>query len=391
MKNRVVHIYIALLCIYNLQGILYTSGGIVSQVLLAIILIWSFYHFIVANYSFKLPKVMKVLSALVMIWTGYGIINLFSDRIISWIPSYFYLKNIYNSLLPIYAFYVFAKRGQLTERVLTGWFYVFVIIGIANYFRAQQAVLEISWRDEVTNNAGYMILSMLPLLPLLHRKPLVQYAILAVLMYFVLYGFKRGAIIVGVVSVLFFLFSNYRTNHLTKEGKKGRQFLRVLLTVVIVVAAVYAVKQVITTSDYFNERMERTLEGDSSGRDRLYSEAKALIFNQTNPILFLFGYGADATLKYLGNYAHNDWYEIAIDNGLWMVVLYVIYWVVMMFYIISIRKTNPKAHLMIGLFFIIYFMKTLFSMSYNDVTFYAASALGYALAITDHPAEETKP
>lgn len=388
MKKYIVHSYLAIWCIYNLQGVLYASGAMLSQLLLAVLLAWSLYYFILANIHYKLPNVLKILTVLIILWMSYGIITMIAGRIIRWIPIYYYLKNILMSLLPIYAFFVFARRGQLTERVLIGWLYIFLIVGIVGYYRNQREWMDKLWRDEVTNNAGYTMLSLLPLLPLLRRRPLIQYALLAVVMYFVLQGFKRGAIITGALASIFFLFGTAKTNRQSRGKTSFQQVLRVLFTVAIVIMAFYSVQRLLNTSDYFNEQIERTVEGDSSGRDILFSTAMSILSEETNPLILLFGHGGDATLKLLGNYAHNDWLEIAIDNGLWMIILYIVYWIVMLRYVVRTRKINPIAFMMVGLFFIIYFMKTLFSMSYNDVTFYASSALGYALAVGDNPPEE---
>lgn len=383
VKKKIVHIYLALWCIYNLQGILYTSGAMLSQILFAVLIAWSMCYFIIANNNYKLPKVMKVLTTLVIIWTVYGVITLLSDRIISWIPSYNYLKNIYMALLPIYAFFVFTKRGQLTAKNLSVWLYVFLVICIARYYLTQQEWLDKTWRDEVTNNSGYLMLSLLPLLPLLRRKPVIQYAIFALLMYFVLHGFKRGAIIAGAIASIFFLFGGTEPNKSTRGGISFQKTMKLLLTVAIIVLSVYFVQQLLNTSDYFNEQIDRTITGDGSGRDVLYTTALSIITEESNPFIFLFGYGGDATLRLLGNYAHNDWLEIAVDNGLLMIVLYIVFWIALFLYMVRVRKKNNIAYIMIGLFFIIYFLKTFFSMAYNDISCYAACALGYALAIGD--------
>lgn len=389
MKKYVVHIYWGLCCLYSLQGTFYASGGIISQAILAVIMMWSFYYFLVANLKFKLPRVMKVLSILIIIWMVYGFARIIDGPVASGVPSYFYLKNIFISQLPIYAIYVFTKRGLITERILSGWFWVFLIVCIASYYRMLNETLEAGLQDETTNNAGYFILSLFCLLPLLRRKPLFQYVILVVLVFFVLQGFKRGAVLIGVLCSIFFLYENYRLNRQSGGKVSGRQVMRILFTIGVVVAAIYFVQQTLTTSDYFNKRLEDTMEGKSSGRNEIYYTLYTLFINQDNPFTFLFGNGADATIKLAGYYAHNDWLEIAINNGLWMVVLYAIYWIVMFRYIRT-RKSNSLAYMMVSLFFIIYFMKTFFSMSCTSVTFYASSALGFALAIGEQPIEEIK-
>lgn len=384
-KKYVASIYITLWCVYNLQGILFTSGGMFSQVLLALVLAWSLYYFLIANLRFRLPKVMKVATTLVVAWMVYGVINIIRGSAIPGVESYFYLKGILVSMVPIYAFYVFTMRGWLSERIMTRWLYVFLLVALAQHIRQEQETLvRFSRFDEITNNSGYTVLSVITLLPLLYRKPLFQYVILAVIMYFVLQSYKRGAILAGVVCSVFFLYEAFRSNRQAGRKVFGRQVLRIMLTVGVVVLAIYAVQQTMATSDYFNDRIEDTREGNSSLRDEIYSEYYSLFFNQPSILAFLFGNGGDATLRLLGIYAHNDWLEIAINNGLWMVILYAVYWLSMIKHTIRLRKNNTVVYMMMMSFFIIYFLRTTFSMSYNDITVYAACAFGYALAGGDH-------
>lgn len=382
MKKGIVHFYLAISCLYNLQGVLYAIGGALSQALLAVKLLISIYFFLVAILQFKLPKVLKILSVFIVILVPYGVFNIMVGHV-TWISPHYYLRNILDSLLPIYVFYVFAKKGLLTDRILAGWLFVFIVVGIGQFFKYYNLELEETGHEEVTVNAGYTILSILPLLPLLRRKPLVQYVLLAVLLFFVLQGFKRGAIIAGVVCSVFFLIGNYFINRDALGGVTFKQIIRALLSLGVIVAAVYAVQLVLNTSDYFNQRIENTLEGDSSGRDDLYSTYYSWFINQSNPLRILFGNGGDATIKFFGQYAHNDWLEIAINNGIIMVILYAVYWVSLIRETFILRKRDSIAFLMISMFFIIYFFRSFISMSYNDISIYAASALGYAIAIGD--------
>jgi hypothetical protein len=92
-----------------------------------------------------------------------------------------------------------------------------------------------------------------------------------------------------------------------------------------------------------------------------------------------FGSGANATLSISSLYAHNDWLEIAINQGVFGLIIYFFYWI-MFFRECSSKSYTPYARLAMQLLFIIYFMKTFFSMSYNDMTVGATLVLGYCLA-----------
>ena len=92
----------------------------------------------------------------------------------------------------------------------------------------------------------------------------------------------------------------------------------------------------------------------------------------------LIGNGAWATTKITWTAAHNDWLEILIDMGIMGVCFYVYYW-----YIFG--KTILKSQLPslsrfgIMLVFLNMFFKTIFSMSFTDMTFFHAIMLGLCL------------
>ena len=127
--------------------------------------------------------------------------------------------------------------------------------------------------------------------------------------------------------------------------------------------------------------MEATLNGDSSGRDTIYKDLYRLFFNTVSEFTILFGYGANATIKYLGIEAHNDWLEILINNGLLGVFLYLIYW---LFYYQTWKQmkkiTSTYIYYTFGAYFLIMFLFSLYSMSYASIAISAKLGIGYCLA-----------
>lgn len=376
-----VHLYLLLWCFYWLQGTLFESGSTVSQSILALLLVVSFYFFAIAHFRFTLPPVMKTLPIMLLLFLAYGMVSLMSGETFTiyesgttGVTAMGYSKNVLISFLPVYVSFVATYRGLLTEKSLRVWTVVFLLVAIIGFYQSQADYLLTSASDEMTNNNAYSVLAIVVLIPLFWRKPLVQYALLAVCLYFVLIGMKRGALVCGSAATLWFLFQTFRSDKKTKRG-----IWVFLLTAAIVLAAFYGVSYMLESSDYFNHRLESTMEGKSGHRDEIYALFFYHFINETSPIRLLFGNGANATLNIGMNYAHNDWLEMAIDNGLVMVVLYLVYWVQM---IGTIRhsKNDNLVFMMISLFFIIYFIKTFFSMSYGDVPTWASTAFGFALA-----------
>ena len=73
------------------------------------------------------------------------------------------------------------------------------------------------------------------------------------------------------------------------------------------------------TNDYMMHRLEQTLEGNSSGRDVIYTTAWHAWFDCNNLGHYLFGFGYLGTICHPlmhGYMAHNDWLEILVDYGL---------------------------------------------------------------------------
>lgn len=376
MKKHICFIYLFLWCIYYLQGVVYASGGLISRVLLLILLLITVYYFFYAHEKYRLPKVLSVLSILVLIWTLYGgayILTGSSGR------SYLYLKKIYISLLPVFPIYVFTKQGKLTLPILQKWGVVFLVMCILQYYRYRSEELgliygETDIGDELTNNAGYTMLSLIPLIPVYNKKPLLQYVLIGIISYFVISSMKRGAILIAAISFIWFIYISYKTNRLS-----SKQIWRGLLLIVLLVAGFFVVQNLLLTSDYFNYRIEQTREGNSSARDIIYGKFFNYFIYENDVATFLFGNGADFTRKHLGTFAHNDWLEIAINNGLWMVIIYLVYWIRFAGTVKRYKK-NTLLFQIVGLFFLNYFLRTIISMSYSSVLVYASVPLGYALA-----------
>lgn len=364
--------------LYSLQGTLYSRGSLISQTLLAVIMIVSIYYCIYANLKYKLPTPLKILTVLLFAWTICSFITSISG--IS-VRKHDLLKTIYMSQLPIYVFYVFSRKKILYETNIKIWFFVFMIMAFISYFESrylglQEAAAKVNTGDDITNNAGYVILSLLPLLPLFHRKPFIQYLLLFICMLYVLLGFKRGAIISGLICSVWMFFRSFRDRG---NSKAKKNITRIFMTLITIIAIVLVIQSLLSTSSYFNTRIEKTLQGDFSGRSEMYDAFFNYYINQTNMFHFLFGNGADATVKIGGHHAHNDWLEIAIDNGLIVLFLYAFYWISLFIKFFKGKKDSIYT-MMMGMFIIIYFLKSFFSMSYLNTTLYATCALGYALA-----------
>lgn len=138
------------------------------------------------------------------------------------------------------------------------------------------------------------------------------------------------------------------------------------------------------SSAYFMQRLEDTKEGNTSSRSVLYEDFWNMFWNNSNPFSLLFGLGADATIRYGKNYAHNDWLEIAVDHGMIGITVFFVFWKRMLHFWRTTRK-YPVIYVALGACVIQLFAKTFFSMSINDMEFYTVLVLGYCVAIVTKP------
>jgi len=378
------NIYIFLWLVYYLQSMVFGRvGTIYSQVIILFLSTVSIYYMVYALIHYKVNPYLKALTELIVLLTIYGLVLIASPEVIykssGAMSKYTYLLNIYNSLLPIFPFYVFTRQGQLTRISLRWWTIFFLVAVLMQYQSNQQAALlkameAGSNRDEVTNNVGYEFLAIIPLLAFFSDKKIIQYAGLAYVMVFLLLAMKRGAILIGAICLVYYLWSSMR-------GTRGnRKFFVVVLSVAVIVVGYYAVMDLLRNSDYFMYRLEVTQEGGTSGRDELFSTFFNHFINESNPFVFLFGNGAWGTLKLFQQVAHNDWLELAINQGLLGVVVYLVY-LTKFYKVIRTARFSNDIHLAITLLFIIYSLRSFFSMSYGDMSIYATFCLGYCLGM----------
>ena len=370
-------VYTMLWCLMHLKGVLY-HADIISVIFYGMVMLMSLYCFGKVLLLTNQPTIIKVLNVLTIMFILYGGMNIIAGGAIhtSWniIPADFYLKNILNSILPIYAYYYFAKNGYITKKWIFVFAFIFLAIGLGRYYVGMQKAMALRMfdTDEVTNNAGYIILALMPLACFFNKRPILQYAYLAVCMLLIVGAMKRGAILIGVLCLVLFLF------RFISSVPKKQKVIYLLLSVVIVCVSYYYILYMIDTSAYFDQRIQDTLNGHSSQRDTLYSYFLNFMFDR-NIFFILLGQGADTTVRFGPNYAHNDWLEIGVNQGLLGVAIYTFF----MYQLFAFWQRAPKKSTMdtaLGMIFIIFFCKSFLSMAVNNMELYISLVLGYSIA-----------
>lgn len=378
---NICNIYIILWCVYNLHRyeILPEENIFVSKLPLGINLIMSIYYFFKVNYKCRLPIYLKGLNLLLVMFVAYGVssILLGGTHIIK--ASYIeinnasYIVSILRSLLPIYAFYYFAVQGYLTEKSVKIWALIFVAVYFVYYYvRSITIVVETDQVEgEFTNNIGYLLITLLPGLLLFKEKKIIFLSLLLFVMILVALCMKRGAIIIGIIVSVYMLYIIF------KHSKISSRILLLLSSVFVFIYFTQYIGNLYEKSEYFQERVNETLEGDTSGRGIIVSTLLDSFKYDTSVLQVFFGKGADATLDIAVNYAHNDWLEILINQGILGVIVFMIYWIC--FYRQCANMCDNVYKNISVAIFIIYMLSTFFSMSYNQVSTFAALLLGFSL------------
>ena len=328
------------------------------------------YFMIMAILHRTLPSSLKVLFGFLLFLTFYGIFELIGNR------NYVFLQALLGSIGPIYVFYEFSCRGLVKVKLLKTWFWIFLLFAVWTYYNNQLYVLENTIKNidanEVVNNMSYILIGLFPFVFLFKNKYL-QLSIILFISFFTLIGLKRGAILLLVLLILWYVQSSIFLS--TKSRIKN------LFIIGALVAAVYyfALEQ-FATNDALVHRWEMTLEGNSSGRDDIYAKYWDYYFMRASTLEQIFGGGAWYT-EHIGHVkAHNDWLEILIDFGIVGCVFYMIFWII---FWRDIRRMNRKTeYYSIGIAcFILTFCRTPFSMLFYVIHIYISIMIAYSLSV----------
>ena len=375
--------YLLIWCIYYLQGIIYSEGSFISRLsLLAIFVISAGHAYRTIQMPGK-PVFFRGLNALVLMFTIYGLFLFLTDGTtthgkVQNVQSMLYLKSYYMALLPIYSCYYYARKGYLNKDVLSLFAVIFVALGIANYYRMQRETLEYlaslkSDRTEITNNIGYVMLSVIPSLLIFNKKPLWQYIGIGFCVVFILMAMKRGAILCAGLFLVAFVWH---------KMKSSRSSSRRILVIAAIIVGFYLLAQfvenMLTNSDYFLARLEQTRAGDASGRESMYNEYFNHYFFDAEIIPKLIGYGANGTIKVFENYAHNDWLETLIDQGFVGIIIFCFY-ISCFLKTIRMRTLHPESKFALKVIFLLFILQTFFSAGITNTTIYTCCMFGYAL------------
>lgn len=379
---NIANFYILLWMFYTLQDVFLPNASLTNQFVFIILILISIYYTFVFYRTYNTTNYFNAIVILLFMFIVYGSFLLLFGQTTGYkvVSNYTYLQYALMSYLPIYPFFVFSKRGMITKNSLFYWLIIFTVALTLEYFSFQQMeLLKTGW-SETVNNTSYLFLVVVPMICLFQEKRSIQYVYWIYFMYFILNSFKRGAMLIGIICFVLFIWNSLKT------GKRGYKLGALIAGTVLVIIGYRYFLTLQDSSELFNKRLEGTMSGDMSGREGLYTSFWTILKNQDNPLRILFGYGANGTLMLVGEYAHNDWLELAVDNGLLGVIIYIYYWICAFQTWKRCKNASiidKNISFVIGLTFLIAFSKSLFSMSVTNNPFFVSLLIGYCLSQYD--------
>lgn len=374
---NICNIYTFLWCIYNLQGTLYDEGGALSKSILMILFVISFFCFIKTISSLRLTRYLTSLTVFFSLLVVYMILmpDCFGPSKIG------YVKEIFKSLLPIYPFYYFSKKGLINRSWFSFWIVVFVVVAISSFYHEQarsiqKALTEGNNQENFTNNFGYLFVALIPGVVLSNLKTKYKAIIYIVIVVFTIVSIKRGAILACVLSFLWI----FNKTLFSKTNK--HKILFIASGVVLALIAYHVFNILMETNAYFAARVEWTEGGHVSQRDDINSTIINYLNYRASSSALMFGIGIGGVFDVVGNAAHNDWLEVIVDFGLFGLVVYLFYWISLVCNWRALKKFQP-IYVALGVIVISEFLKTIFSMSFYSMPIYELPVLAYCISLTN--------
>lgn len=363
---------------YLLSGSFYESGGILAHGTLFLIAAISFFY-VLKSLTLSSKHLFYYL------WSSLFVLNVFGFLLTGDYTNNLHIGMLSNLFIVFSVFYLsydLSCTGVLRAKDLRFFFALSIIGTVFSFFASLQRDGYQLAIGESPSNVGYNFAFLIPFLFLTSKNKIVNYITLLFLVFFIVQGGKRGAIIVGFFSVLIYFLSSFNDNE-QSSLKKIIQVLYVLIGLIIVGYFVYYLS---SNSDLLSRRFENTLNGDSSGRDVIYTRIWRAWWDNVNDWShFLFGYGFASSLRISGGtYAHNDWLELISNFGLVGVTIY--FFLILVGYSYLFKKgwgnVNDKALLLSIM--VTWCLTSLFSMWYTSVDILMHSLLlGYLMGGND--------
>lgn len=372
------YLYLFFYFVYNLQGILYPTGSLLSQTSVLILILQGIFAF---QYTLRMRRTPSFIN----LWSAFFIITaivfVVSDKVvygtiyeaIGEVSTLSQFKGILVFLLAIYVSYIYARKCEYNEKLIRNIVIALALLSFMRYvlnYQLMQAELSV---EGFTNNAGYNLVSSLALLPfVLRRRKILAIGIFILFAFLIMIASKRGAIVCMFVLFLFSLYYYSRQYHFSIK-----KYLVLSLFVVGFGVMIYSNY---LSNEYLQNRMERMEERGIGSRSVAYRVLWEHWVYDKNVLTKILGNGTAQSIAVWGNYAHNDWLEILIDYGLLGVIMYLLLFIFAWKYF-YFSQLGFWERWCAYLCLIVWFLKSVFSMGFTNldnvlIIFYLGLCIG---------------
>lgn len=346
----------ALYLVYLGQATFFGGNALIGQLLIFVILFIGLVSLIRSLFRSRiLPSSLKWIIAMLVVLTISFIVSpkIVYSRILPPTATLNQFKDMVAFFIPIFTGYQIGLHKKLSSRQWMVVALFILAISIQSFIEAQaQAFLKFH-KEESTNNSAYIFLYLFPLLPLTLKKyKLLTFGLLGVMFAFVMMGAKRGAILCMAVLFIYATVWYLRERRIT--------FGTIVVLTALIVGLILGVEYYFATSDYLQQRLEQTLDSNSSGRDTLYSILWETWLN-ADLLTQLIGHGSAQTITIAENYAHNDWLEFLTNQGLVGAFLYLAIFVSLFRFRKNFPLQSPE-RCTFTMIVLLWFLKSIFSM-----------------------------
>lgn len=307
-KYIFVYFWLASIIIYVARPLIGygSTPTVISQLYVDIIGIFSLYSLLARLPKCRLRRATFSIFVLLAIMLLYYVIYPKHVRGGAWLEdggsALNQIKLILFSFSGFTASAYFTLKKKLDQNILRVFFVCFLIVSIIVFFYQEKFLYELYGSSIIVNNSAYLIISLLPLSFIFDKKIRIVYIVVAILISAM--SAKRGVALQSIIiSFLVFFLS------IKNENNKGK-----IKWLLLAIVASFVVFQYYSDSfDAILNRLDR--DGtDSSSRENIWN-AIFKSFIDGNPIFMIFGYGSLSTVRFAGNYAHNDFIEILSNFG----------------------------------------------------------------------------
>jgi O-antigen ligase len=291
----------------------------------------------------------------------------------------------------IFIFFLFQEIGKnrmLTAERFTNYFFLLTVVCFVLLFRYY--FTNLLQTVQLTGlNVVYYLTFMFPIVLMSDNKKIVSVGIAMNLLAALISG-KRGALLAMVVSLAIWMYTDLR------DQRKRKKMFKVLLYIVIAVAAFFAVEIVVEKLNLdILRRVEALVNGEDSGgngRTKIWSIYWDYLKNDSL-VNNIFGRGYTATKRNpsligLGmGWAHNDFLQVFFDYGIIGLLLFcsIVYKLFANYF--SMRKSGYRFHRQFLISLVIFLFGCSMSMTTIQPQWFLAMAALWGFVVGDYERE----